>query len=67
MPRRTMSPVGRPLRRSPSNSTVPVCGRTRPRIVFMVVDLPEALPPSRHTISPRRTSRLMPLSAMIGP
>ena len=31
--------------------TVPVVGRTMPMIVFIVVDLPQALPPSRQTIS----------------
>jgi hypothetical protein len=30
----------------------------RPRMVFMVVDLPEAFLPSRQTISPSATSRL---------
>ena len=37
-----------------------------PRIVFIVVDLPEALPPSRHTISPLRTSMVTPRSARNG-
>ena len=37
---------------SPSKLTDPVVGRTIPIIVFMVVDLPLALPPSRQTISP---------------
>ena len=32
--------------------TSPLVGITMPRIVFIVVDLPEALPPSRQTISP---------------
>ena len=36
----------------PRTRPCPACGRTRPRIVFIVVDLPEALPPSRQTISP---------------
>jgi hypothetical protein len=36
-------------------------------MVFIVVDLPEALPPSRHTISPWFTVRLMPFSAGIEP
>ena len=67
MPRRTTSPVDRPLIFSPSNVTLPDRGRTMPRIVFIVVDLPEALPPSRHTISPALTSRLTPFSAMICP
>ena len=38
-----------------------------PRIVFMVVDLPEALPPSRQTISPASMRMLTSLSARIGP
>jgi hypothetical protein len=33
----------------------------------MVVDLPEALPPSRHTISPLSKAMLTPFSARIGP
>ena len=53
---REMSAGLRPSMRLPSNSTAPSNGRTRPRIVFMVVDLPQALPPSRHTSSPLRTS-----------
>ena len=36
----------------PSKITLPRVGRTTPMIVFMVVDLPDALPPSRATISP---------------
>ena len=36
----------------PSNRTSPRLGTTTPMIAFIVVDLPEALPPSRHTISP---------------
>ncbi len=35
---------------------VPSLGLTIPRIVFIVVDLPEALPPSRQTISPSYSS-----------
>ncbi len=67
MPRRTMSPVLKPLMVSPSNETEPERGRTMPRMVFIVVDLPDALPPRRHTISPAETSRVIPLSAIIGP
>jgi len=37
---------------SPSNCTEPLRGDTMPRIVFNVVDLPDALPPSRQTSSP---------------
>ena len=53
MPRRTRSLVETFWISWPSNVTVPLVGRTTPMIVFMVVDLPQALPPSRLTISPR--------------
>ena len=36
----------------PSSRTRPERGRTMPRMVFSVVDLPDALPPSRQTSSP---------------
>jgi hypothetical protein len=52
MPRRTRSAVGSFWISSPSKSTVPRVGRTIPMIVFIVVDLPQALPPSSETISP---------------
>ena len=55
MPRRTIAWVGRPVMAAPSKLTVPLRGRTRPRMTFIVVDLPLALPPSRHTISPSPT------------
>jgi hypothetical protein len=67
MPRRTIDSVGSRSIRCPSNSTAPALGRTTPRIVFMVVDLPEAFPPSRQTISPARTSRFTAFSIRIGP
>jgi len=35
---------------------VPSLGRTNPSTVFIVVDLPEALPPRSETISPSRIS-----------
>ncbi len=38
---------------SPSNYTLPFRGCTIPSTVFSVVDLPDALPPSRQTSSPR--------------
>jgi hypothetical protein len=38
-----------------------------PRIVFIVVDFPDALPPRRQTISPGRTSRSMAFRTWIGP
>jgi hypothetical protein len=47
--------VERPVTSSPSNVTAPVFGRTIPRIVFSVVDFPEALPPSSETSSPAPT------------
>jgi hypothetical protein len=67
MPRRTIWEVLRPSIRSPLNETVPVTGLTNPRIVFIVVDLPEALPPSRQTSSPSRTWSEMPCSAWTAP
>ena len=53
MPRRTRSLVASFSIATPSNITEPVVGRTTPMMVFIVVDLPQALPPSRLTISPR--------------
>ena len=44
--------VGRPSMRAPSKRTSPERGATRPRITFIVVDLPLALPPSRQTMRP---------------
>jgi hypothetical protein len=38
-----------------------------PRIVFSVVDLPEALPPSRQTISPSATFSEIPSRIRIWP
>src|SRR5260370_180980 len=52
---------------SPLSSTRPERGRTMPRIVFSVVDLPDALPPSRQTSSPSPTWRVMPSSIRICP
>ena len=52
MPRRTISLVRSVWIASPRKVTVPGAGRTRPRMVFIVVDLPEALPPRSDTISP---------------
>jgi hypothetical protein len=37
---------------TPSKITEPAVGRTTPMIVCIVVDLPQALPPNRVTISP---------------
>jgi hypothetical protein len=55
-PRRTICGVGRPVIGWPSKRTTPEVGFTRPRMIFMVVDLPLALPPSRQTIWPRPTA-----------
>ena len=55
MPRRTICGVVRPISEAPSNVTSPERGFTRPRMIFIVVDLPLALPPSRQTIWPRPT------------
>ena len=56
IPRLTISLVRRAWIGSPRKLTVPSLGRTRPRMAFMVVDLPEAFPPSSETISPSRIS-----------
>ena len=56
MPRFTISLVRRAWIGSPLKCTVPSVGRTRPSTVFMVVDLPEALPPRSETISFSRIS-----------
>ena len=53
MPRRTRSLVASFSIGWPSNTTLPRAGRTTPMMVFIVVDLPQALPPSNDTISPR--------------
>ena len=46
---------------------MPFCGSRMPEMVFSTVVLPAPLAPSRVTILPRGTSRLMPRIAMIGP
>src|SRR5712691_4645526 len=51
----------------PSYQTEPLAGRTEPMTAFMVVDLPDALPPNRQTISPRRISMLTSRRAGTGP
>ena len=55
MPARTISAGVSPWMGRPSQSTSPAKGWTRPRMLFMVVDLPDALPPSRQTSSPSPT------------
>jgi hypothetical protein len=52
MPISTRCWVGSSLTRWLSRKTSPADGTTNPRMVFSVVVLPLALPPSRHTISP---------------
>ncbi|MNW16913.1 hypothetical protein D3C71_2159260 [compost metagenome] len=51
----------------PRNLMSPVFGFNRPDRVFSRVDLPAPLAPIRVTISPSRTSRLIPWSAWIAP
>jgi hypothetical protein len=41
---------------SPLNVTVPERGVIRPRMTFIVVDLPLALPPSNETMRPSPSS-----------
>ena len=48
----TLGPKGRNAVIEKKFGTVPRVGRTTPMMVFMVVDLPEALPPTSETISP---------------
>ena len=47
---------GSPSIRAPSNVTVPERGASSPRMIFIVVDLPLALPPSSETMRPSPTS-----------
>ena len=51
----------------PSSRTRPERGRTMPRMVFSVVDLPDAFPPSRQTSSPSRTFSEIPSRIRIWP
>ena len=67
MPRRTICGVVSPISEAPSKVTSPERGFTRPRMIFMVVDLPLALPPSRQTICPRPTSMVRSKCTWIGP
>ncbi len=50
-----------------SNRTSPSDASTSRRIAFPVVVLPQPLSPTRHTISPRRTSRSIPSTAFTQP
>ena len=67
IPLATRREVFQPVMSWPSYQTDPFAGRTEPMTVFIVVDLPEALPPSRQTISPRRISMLTSRKAGTGP
>ena len=67
MRRREIASGGNPLIRSPRNSIVPRAGGTTPKMVLSVVDLPAALPPSRDTISPSRTSSEIARNTRTGP
>src|SRR5450432_334073 len=51
----------------PSIDTVPESGWCTPAAIFMSVDLPAPLPPSRPTISPGATSKSTPRSARTPP
>jgi len=66
-PRLTRSLVGHFVTTSPSRRTSPDEGITIPRMALSVVVLPEAFPPSRHTISPALIVRLTSLSTCTGP
>jgi hypothetical protein len=52
---------------SPAKRTTPDVGFTSPRMIFMVVDLPLALPPSRQTICPRPTMKERSKCTCTGP
>ena len=66
-PRAIRCAVGRRVISSPPKRTTPFRGETIPRIVFSVVDLPDALPPSRQTSSPSPTARFTPWRMWIWP
>jgi len=51
----------------PLNSIEPLRGSMMPEMVFRMVVLPAPLEPSTVAISPRRTCRLTPRMALIGP
>ena len=60
MPRAIRCGTGQRVTSSPASNTRPERGFTIPRIVFSVVDLPDALPPSRQTSSPSPTCSEIP-------
>ena len=66
-PALTICVAERRVRSSPSNWMVPLRGRSRPEIVFSVVDLPAPFAPSSVTISPSPTASDTPLRAWIAP
>src|ERR1035437_1282757 len=51
----------------PATVPVPAEGRRRPQSIRIVVDFPAPLGPRKPKISPRATSRLMPLTATKSP
>ncbi len=67
MPARMMAGVDRAVMSCPAKRTWPALGCSRPRITFIVVDLPLALPPSRQTIWPGCTARVSPKCTWTGP
>ena len=60
-------PVDSPSIRSPAKYMAPDTGFTSPRMVFIVVVFPDALPPRRETTSPSKTSRLTSFRILIEP
>src|SRR5215469_9183758 len=52
---------------TPPMKAVPAVGRSRPTIILMVVDLPAPFGPRKPKNSPRRTTRLSPLTAVFLP
>src|SRR5262245_41837624 len=52
---------------TPPMKAAPAEGRSRPTIILMVVDLPAPFGPRKPKNSPRRTTRLRPLTATFGP
>ena len=67
MPRLMSWWAGMPSMRLPLRVIDPVTGRIMPDTVFCVVVLPAPLAPSRATISPSSTRKLMPFRAAMAP
>ena len=59
--------VGQPSIRAPSKATVPDRGATSPKMTFIVVDLPLALPPSSETMLPSPTASVRSKCACTAP